>query len=245
MKEREEEVKNLAEVKGRFLAMKEERSNSSLAATRTDNLLDWLLNRTAEDENRLTRCENSLEKHQAEVRELLLNKTQLIIEHEKNIVKYKACSESEDLTKCYVTGANCSEQLEKCTTDLEKAVKGRDDCFHQHSICSNELKNCETKHEKLVSNNAQMIRERNQYSFNYSACSDQLKRCAQSEHELRKNVSMLENENNKLITSYVHCSERLTTCEKSCKLIHLLYSRKCFQVMRDHIELICQPIFVI
>ena len=225
MKECEEEVKNLTEVKGRFLAMKEESNNSLAVVKHTDDLLDLLSNHNEEKknkllecENKLLECENSHRKLEAKVHELLLNITQIIIEKDRLSFAFKAC--------------------------VDKSTEVEDREHNQYSACSKELTKCETEHGKLLLNNKQMIRERDQYSFNYSACSYQLKSYAQLKDELWKNVSMLENENDKLAKSCTQCSERLTTCEESCQLFTLLYSRKCFKVMLGHVELICQPIFV-
>ena len=169
MKECEEEVKNLTEVKGRFLAMKEESNNSLAVAKRADDLMDLLSKHDAETGDKLKNCETSLRKLEADIRESLLNNTQINKEREKYSISY----------------LKCSYRLEKWAED--------------------EINN----------------------------------------DELRKNVSILESENDKLTKNYTQCSERLTTCEESCQLYSFLYSRKCFQVMQGHIELICQPIFVI
>ena len=210
MKECEEEVKYLTEVKGKFLAMNELKEHS-LAAKRTNDLLDLLSNRTTEDGDKLLKCENSRSKLEVDVRKLLSNSTQIVKEREEYFHKYKFCSEGEELANC-----------------LSAEARER----NQYSACSGELENCKMEL-------GAMTVERDRYSYKYSACSKNLK------DELRKNVSMLENENDKLAKSYTNCSEKLTTCEGSCQLFTLLYNRKCFQVMRGHVELICQPIFAI
>ena len=230
-----EEVKNLTEEKGRFL----ERSNS-LAAKRTDDfkLLDLLSNRTAEDGDKLLKCENRYRNLEAEVHKLLLNDAQMTRKYDKCYITHSGCR--EDLDKCVEEYSACSYKLKECeNAKLLAEDRERNQNSLRHS-CNDELTKCNTKHEKLVLNNTQIIRERDQYSFNYSACSNQLT----SYEQLRKNVSMLESENDKLAKNCAQCSERLTTCQESCQLYSFLYSRKCFKVMRGHVELICQPIFV-
>ena len=230
------EVKNLTEVKVSFLALKKE-SNISLAVEkRVDDVLDWLAKYKKETEEKLKNNNKSLK---AEFHGLLSNLSQMIIDRDNDtyFLKYHTCNQL--LEKCDDAAREHDDAAHKCN----KAARERDQYSKELRKCEDREHSYMKKFEKLVSNNTQMIIEHVQYSFNYSACCDQLKRYAQLEHELRKNVSMLESENNKLTESYAHCSERLTTCEK-CKL-HSLYSRKCFQVMLGHVELICQPIFVI
>ena len=133
MKECEEEVKNLTEVKGRFLAMKEESNNSLAVAKHADDLLDLLSNHKLETKDKLVKCEDRLGEIDAEVHKLMRNITDVTIAHERCFTKLKyindeligyqesepelrknvntLTSKNHELTKWY---RQCSKRLKTC-----------------------------------------------------------------------------------------------------------------------------------
>ena len=106
LKECEEEVKNLTEVKGRFLAMKEESNNSLAVVKRADDLLDQLSQKNANTEDHLVKCTEHLREVEARNYDLVHNITQFIREHAVNSQQYNIVKEQL---------ANCLEKQERYT----------------------------------------------------------------------------------------------------------------------------------
>ena len=82
LKECEEEVKNLTEVKGMFLAMKEESNNSLAVAKYADDFLNHLTKQTVNTEKHLLDCHKHLQEVEAHTRDLSKNITLLIEERD-------------------------------------------------------------------------------------------------------------------------------------------------------------------
>ena len=151
-REIKEEVKNLTEVKGMFLAMKEE-SNLALAEHR-GYLVDLLKKLSAGAEEKRINCDENLRKLKKEFHELQLNNKQITKKWNQCFPRYYTCI--KELSKCTEAENACREKLTQCETAILVAEQGHegDQKSLQHSYI-NELEICKAEHAKLLLNNAQ------------------------------------------------------------------------------------------
>ena len=134
MKKCEEEVKNLTEVKGRFLAMKEE-SNNSLAKYADDmHMLDWLKNYNAKITDKLDNCDSRLRKYDTELNKLISNLTIMHIEHEECSLKLKDCH--EHLLQSH-------ESKEELRTNVNMLTSKNHERTKKYTQCSKRLTTCQ------------------------------------------------------------------------------------------------------
>ena len=128
-----EEVKNLTEVKGRFLAMKEESNNTLAVAKRADDLLDLLSKHNEEKGDKSLNCENILGKLEAKILESLLNITQMIREHEKCSFKYAVCS--DELFRCRIDDDELRKNISMLESENDKLTKNYTQCSERLTTC--------------------------------------------------------------------------------------------------------------
>ena len=157
MKECEEEVKNLTEVKGMFLAMKEESNNSLAVAKRADDLLDRLSKHNERTRDELLECENSHRKLKAEFQELLLISKQFIIEYDK------VCR--NELTKCETKHG-------KLLLNLIETNRERYQYFFNYLSCIAQLTNYKQFNDELRKNVSMLESENDKLTKSYTHCSE-------------------------------------------------------------------------
>ena len=134
----QEEVKDLTVVKGRFLSMKEETNNNSLAtAEHADGLMNLLSkeqDRTSETEMKRNDCEKTLRSVEVEARTLITKIAVIVKERDE----------------CEFSRHSCIEHLEKCkasttrNNEVRKQVSSKhDNLTKSYTQCSERLTTCE------------------------------------------------------------------------------------------------------